>query len=465
MNRGAQFLYDRSPVAVQNGLLSAYGLYLRRLRYGLVHRATLEELLRSQWLGAAELAERQSRELVRLVRHARATVPFYAHLPQLDRGDADGLRALPLVSKDAIQAADLDMVSGAYRGARLKEIHTGGTTGKPLNIRCTSEVLQRNYAFFDRFRSWTGCRPGERSATFAGRNIVPRSGDDSGVYWRRNHAANAMLLSSYHLSPDNIPGYVRALQGFAPTLIDSYPSSLAPVAQYVLQHGITDIRPRAIITSSETLEPEARAELEAAFGCRVFDHYGAAEMAALITQCEKGTYHVNPEFGIVELLDDTGSPVAPGEVGQIVATGFLNDVQPLIRYATGDLAVRGSGECPCGRAFPHVQRIIGRRDDVIITPDGRRIGRLDPVFKVTAGLHETQIIQDRRDHVRVEVVTTPLFVDADGETLKREIERRLGPTMKVDIVRVAHIERAASGKLRTVVNLVDRQTPIREEGS
>ena len=135
----------------------------------------------------------------------------------------------------------------------------------------------------------------------------------------------------------------------------------------------------------------------------------------------------------------------------------------LFRSATGDLAVQGDGDCPCGRAFPSVQRIIGRRDDVIITPDGRRIGRLDPVFKVTSGLHETQIIQDRRDHVRVEVVTTSNFVAADAEMLKREIERRLGPTMTVDIVRVAQIKRAASGKLRTVVNLVDRSSPGEEE--
>ncbi len=462
MNKRVQFLYDNSPVPVQNAMLSAYGLYLRRLRYGPRHREVFTELMRSQWLGEDELASRQRRELRRLVQHARVTVPFYATLPAVERGDAAELEGLPLVTKDAVQSAGTAIVSRTYAGARLTEIHTGGTTGKPLNIRCTSEVLQANYAFFSRFQTWTGFARGERSATFAGRNIVPRRGDDSGVYWRRNRAANTLLLSSYHLSPRNIPGYVRALRDFQPRLIDSYPSSLAPIAKHLLEHGITDIRPRAIITSSETLDPAARADLTHAFGCPVFDHYGAAEMAALITQCERGTYHVNPEFGIVELLDERGRPVAPGETGQIVATGFLNDVQPLIRYATGDLAVQGTGRCACGRAFPHVERVIGRMDDVIITPEGRRIGRMDPVFKVTAGLHETQIIQDRRDHVRVEIVTAADFREADGDTLKREIERRLGPSMRVDVVRVPHIQRAASGKLRTVVNLVDRATPTQD---
>jgi phenylacetate-CoA ligase len=200
--------------------------------------------------------------------------------------------------------------------------------------------------------------------------------------------------------------------------------------------------------------------IEQAFQAKVFDHYGAAEMAALVTQCEAGSYHVNPEFGIVEILRD-GEPVAPGESGDLVATGFINPVMPLIRYGTGDTAIQGDGGCPCGRAFPTLLGIEGRRDDVLITPEGRRIGRLDPIFKSVTSLHETRIVQDAADHVRVEMVLHADLAPVEEASLRRELGNRLGPSIKVDLVRVSHLPRTARGKLRAVVNEMDLHAPSR----
>jgi phenylacetate-CoA ligase len=250
-----------------------------------------------------------------------------------------------------------------------------------------------------------------------------------------------------------MPDYVAALERFRPAVTDSYPSSIAAVARYVVRQGITTIRPRAIVTSSETLTDDVRALLQDAFGCRVYDYYGAAEMAAFISQCEHGRYHVNPEFGVVEILRD-GAPARPGEAGEIVATGFINPVMPLVRYATGDLAVPDDGPGDCARPFPAVARILGRLDDVVVTPDGREVGRLDPIFKAARSVRESRIVQDAADHVLLEVVPDGVLPDAERDDLLRELGLRLGPSMRVDIAQVAHIPRAGSGKLRTVVNQV-----------
>jgi phenylacetate-CoA ligase len=258
------------------------------------------------------------------------------------------------------------------------------------------------------------------------------------------------MMSSYHLSPQTVDAYIGRLRSFQPALIDSYPSSIEPIARRLLAVGSSDIRPRAIVTSSETLFPPTRELIQNAFGCPVFDYYGGGEMAAFISQCESGSYHVNPEFGIVEILRD-GEPVRPGETGEIVATGFINQVMPLIRYATGDLAVAGDGPCPCGRAFPVIQRIEGRADDVVITPEGRRIGRLDPIFKSAVSITEARVVQDANDHIRLEVVPDQGYSAAGEAVLIDELQRRLGPTMRVDVVQVAAIPRERSGKLRMVV--------------
>lgn len=178
-------------------------------------------------------------------------------------------------------------------------------------------------------------------------------------------------------------------------------------------------------------------------------------MAALVTQCDHGTYHVEPEFGVVELLDG-GRPVGPGERGEIVATGFINPVMPLIRYRMGDYAIRGSGSCACGRPGETIERIEGRMDDVIVTPEGNLVGRLDPIFKSVASLYETRIVQDRVDHLRVEVVASSDFTKKMEDELTAQLRLRVGPSMRIDVVRVTSIERTGSGKLRTTVNLVNR---------
>ena len=452
--------YFAMPPWMQSAVLSAYGLRLRLLRYGGEHGRALRELLESQWFTARRLEQLQLDALNSLLRHAAASVPFYRSrgLPR-QVTSLDELRDVPLLEKSDIRAAGDAMLSSHRQGTAI-EIHTGGTTGTPLNIRCGRTTLQWNYAFFARLLSWASVPRGARVATFAGRTFV-RPDQTSPPFWRSNLAGNALLMSSYHLSPVTVDAYIERLSSFQPLLIDSYPSSIEPIARRLLALGSRAVRPRAVVTSSETLVPEVRDLIEEAFGCPVFDHYGAAEMAALITQCAHGTYHVNPEFGIVEILRN-GEPARPGEEGEIVATGFINPLMPFIRYRTGDLAVAGNRGCGCGRAFPTVERIIGRLDDVVVTPDGRRIGRLDPIFKTVASLTETRIVQDTDDHVTVEVVLDGPLPEAERVTLLRELANRLGPTMRIDMVVVPSIPRSASGKLRTVVNRVARNGVARE---
>jgi phenylacetate-CoA ligase len=425
---------------------------LRWQRYGGEQRRVLSEIRPAEWLAPDALRALQHARLQTTVHRAYEDVPHYRARggPRPVMSDPEALSRIPIMTKDEVKAAGRSLISDRL-GRKLLEIHTGGTTGKPLTVYCDRATLQRNYAFFARFRESTGVTDGERVATFAGRRVVPA--DAGPPYWRHNLASRTLLFSSYHISPATVDLYLDALARFGPALIDSYPSSLIPLAKRMLERGNTNIRPRAIITSSETLLPEDRADIAEAFGCPVFDHYGAAEMAALITMCREERYHVNADFGVVELLRD-GKPVGEGETGAIVATGFINPVMPFIRYATGDSAVLGRAGCACGRNSMVLDRIEGRMDDVLITPDGRRVGRLDPIFKSVASLHETQIIQDRIDHVRVEVVVKGELPADEARILLEELQARLGRAMTIDLVRVPSIARTRGGKLRSVVNLV-----------
>jgi phenylacetate-CoA ligase len=97
-------------------------------------------------------------------------------------------------------------------------------------------------------------------------------------------------------------------------------------------------------------------------GLVIRQHYAIAEMGCLGYECpEKNGLHV-PDDIIVEVVHpETGLPVEPGQVGEVVATAF-NPVFPLIRLATGDLSAMISEPCPCGRTSTRLKGIMGRTD-------------------------------------------------------------------------------------------------------
>ena len=76
---------------------------------------------------------------------------------------------------------------------------------------------------------------------------------------------------------------------------------------------------------------------------------------------------------LVEILRDDGMAAGPGEVGQVVVTGFYNYAMPFIRYAIGDVAIAAEGSCPCGRSLPVIAQVLGRTRCAFVFADGTRI--------------------------------------------------------------------------------------------
>ncbi|MBK7217302.1 MAG: hypothetical protein IPH95_09670 [Candidatus Promineofilum sp.] len=183
-----------------------------------------------------------------------------------------------------------------------------------------------------------------------------------------------------------------------------------------------------------------------------------AEYAAAGSECQHGRLHLWPEAGHVEVLADDDRPAPVGQTGRIVPTGLLNADMPLIRYDIGDrAALLPDDGCACGRTLPLMSSVEGRHDDAIVTPDGRAIGRLDPVFKADLPIREAQIIQETWDRMRVRFVPAAAYRRADGEALVARIRDRVGP-MEYVLEETDAIARTGNGKFREVLCLVDPET-------
>jgi phenylacetate-CoA ligase len=459
-NRVTRWMYDHSPPPVQELVAGIYSRGRSQMKYGAKFYEYLTDLERTQWYNDDELQTLQDEKVRRLIWHAYRHVPYYQSL--FDKlgiaphqvGSRDDLVHLPYLEKDTVQKRSGDFRSSLYRDSRsVEHFQSSGTTGKALDIYVSRDCLQMEKAFSWLHRSWGGIRPGDRLAAFVGFPVVPVRRKRP-PFWVYDRVEDRMIFSLQHMSKVNLPAYSDQLTRFQPLFISGYPTAIYLMALYLCDAGMTSVRPKAVFTASETLLPHQRPVIEQAFGCRLFDWYGAVELIANVVQCEHGSYHIKPEYGVVEILNPDGTPTIPGQIGELVCTGLNNLAMPFIRYRVGDTAVPKDGVCSCGRGGKLVERITGRTEDVVVTPDGRYLGRLDFVFKGLLNVEEAQLIQETHDHLRVRIVQRPGYTEQDTARILSNLEERLGTDIKVTLEPVERIPRTASGKFRYVISKV-----------
>jgi len=269
-----------------------------------------------------------------------------------------------------------------------------------------------------------------------------------------------LYVSSYHLAPALIPACLAALRRYRVTYLMGYSSSLDAVARELIALG-EEVPLKVAITNAEPLLEHQRDAITRAFRCPARETYGMAEGVAAASECEAGHLHLFPEMGSVEVRDENG-PVLRGQPGEIVGTGIFNVDMPLIRYRVGDRAAETADDrpCPCGRTLPRLAYVEGRSDDVLYTRDGRRVGRLDPVFKGGLPVREAQIVQESFETVRVRYVPGPGFTRHHARSLVMRLRDRMGP-VEVTLEALDTIPRTQNGKFRAVVcNIPSRRRAI-----
>jgi phenylacetate-CoA ligase len=460
MNKLIEKAYFNVPVKIQNIIISIYGYHLYKRRFSRGSKGIVDQLCKNETLSYDEIKLLQETLFLRLVSHAFESVPFYREysknkgLKAKDIKSLADITKLPIVTKDLVRNNPESFCSDKYLGERdTFWLSTSGTSGKPLKILCDTESRRHHYAFWTRFRKWCGIDYGAKRATFFGR-IIMSPDRNKPPFWRYDLFGRNYLFSSYHMSETNVKYYYNKLAALNLPELIGYPSSLYTLAKYCKKHNLEELRPKAVITTAETLLDHQRDLMEKAFQCEVFDQYGSTEMVHFVSQCEHGSYHIHPEHGYIEVLDHKGERALPGIAGTAVCTGFVNMAMPLIRYNLGDQIVIEDKKCACGRAFPVVKQIIGRMDDIIMSPDGRPLGRLDPVFKGLSGIYETQIIQSDIHSLNIKMVVDPAFSEQNMQEFLYELRKRIGNIMNVTITKVDEIPKESNGKFRPVISML-----------
>jgi len=474
---GSQTVSASRPATPKRGLVASLGGLAFRIGGKLVGGGlvnSLGEMQRAQWLSTEELLVRTQARLASLLKHAAEHVPFYREayrnlgLAPDELKSVAQLSALPVLSKADYRERFDDFNADNIPEYRRLDKSTSGSTGEPFRFsldRRALPVIFASHLFYD---SWHDLGPFDRYIRLVSPPApVPAVSKDAPASFRLRSAVMTRVQQFYEnltqekfqiweVNPTHARDIWARMEKFRPRFVLGYTSTLAAVADELLMANLRLTRPVAgVITIAETLSPPRRHLIDKYFGAPIINRYGLRELGSWSAQsCRESPdqFHVNTELVVCEILRVDGSPCLPGETGRVVLTDLHNYARPLIRYATGDLAVASSGRCGCGRGFPMIGQIEGRSQECLRTPSGKQISPAvlgHYLFVYNDHLHvirHYQLVQESADRVRLLVVPTSGWSKTRREKLLKDLTQLLGSEMQMTIQTVTQIEPEKSGK-------------------
>lgn len=415
--------------------------------------------------------------------------PFYARrwraagLAPGDIRSLDDIVGLPLYDTDDLktdQQENPPFGSGTgianwrahMRGAPLKLQTSGGTTGKPrmtLHGATEWEIAALGTA---RGQYIQGARPGDVMQ-------IPATCSMAMLGWGFYKACHDYLGIMPITSGSGIVTPSRRQLELAfecgTNIWMSFPEYLIRLAKACREELGRDIRELETKYLTSFLGPDIegtlRAELEALWGCPVYDNYGTNEIGLGASECRhKDGLHFCEDLLYFEVLDiETRRPVRQGEIGNLVVTAFYRTVQPVIRFNLRDLArIIATAPCACGSSFRRMDHFLGRSDSMIrmrgvniypmaclpaIRSDPRTTGEwlCEAWLDTKAGAPHEELA------VHVEVRNDAASLDGLQRRLETRLKTDLGLSVEVRLVAEGSLATAGSLGEGKVSRLVERR--------
>jgi phenylacetate-coenzyme A ligase PaaK-like adenylate-forming protein len=250
---------------------------------------------------------------------------------------------------------------------------------------------------------------------------------------------------------------VAELNGGQPTQINSFASSLQEIAAEALA-GRLKISPRRVTTNSEPLMPETRDAARKAWNVEINNMWGCVEVGHIGIECDAHQgMHRTDDLIITEFVDHNDRPTTdPDKIDRVLVTSLFGRTLPLIRYELTDVPVPGDRPCSCGAAFPLIESVKGRSDDIFVYAGDVHVHPL--VFRTPLGqnsaIEQYQVHQTERGAKIGVIATGPV----DTEALKKQLTDALAqaglPNAEIEIDLVDTLERhKETGKLRRFIPL------------
>ena len=418
----------------------------------------------------ADVAARQLERLKALAAFAAREAPYWRE--RLRIHDILAAQTLPeaLAAIPVLTRADLRDHPGALRSENLPprtqlapQRSSSGSTGMVVAVDTTNVAMVWQSVLTFRTQLWAG-RDLEASIAVIRRYPKGKAELPDGLiapHWAPPGVFPFPTGPAFHLTTLNnsIADQWDWLARMQPTYLMTYPSVIRALAERARALGQRLPSLKAITTVGEQVDADLRAMAVRYLDAPISDIYSSEEAGVMALQCPMcPVYHVQAEALIMEVVDDDGSRCAPGEPGRVVVTPLHNYAMPLFRYEIGDYAEMGE-PCACGRGLPVLTRILGRRRNMLVLPNG---GKFWPSFGARAlqkivPMREHQFRQIAPNVIEALLVTEAPVTPEQEEEMRGILARGLPVPFDIRIRCVAEIPRPASGKHEEFVSLLDQR--------
>lgn len=391
-----------------------------------------------------------SLKLDALLKHACKTTEFYSQFNGIK------LEEFPVINKNTIIENREKMQSNIFKGKKLHEMHTSGSTGIPFVIQQDMRKRAHVIAELKASSDEAGYKSHEKMMYILGSTHVrPYSA-------KQEFCENIYRISVSVNDEFTMKKMVDFLIKKKPVAIHASASSLPPLINYIKKSNISSrlFKVRTVITGGEMVPVGLRENIQNVFGpkCKVIVKYASEELGILAQDSGINTPYklnvANYHFEILQLNSD--KPCNLGESGRIVITDLYNYALPLIRYDTGDIGtlIEQSSD-----SWPVLVDLNGKRRDLIFDTLGNSISgaTITSLLKYIKNVRQYQLVQEAEKTYVLKVIVDKGIIPTNEDLMISELKNLLGQDADVRSEIIDEVITTRSGKTRYTVNLYKPQ--------
>lgn len=383
-----------------------------------------------------------------------------------DLSDLADLRKLPMIRKaDYVASIAEEAPYSSMLAAPLEQVQrvhfSSGTTSSPTPVCWTRADLDRWADLYARASYSQGVRADDVYQVLFG---FPWFVGGLGV-----------TASCERIGCTVLPGgsgeterQISVMHDFGTTAVSGTPSFMLHLAETAEKMGrpLTESAVARIQVGGEPGAgiPQTRAAIEQKWGAKVFDGYGSLEFQPIAWECEhQQGGHLAEDFAYAEVVDaQTGDPVPDGTPGVLVLTHLDKQATPFVRWWTGDVVVRDSTPCSCGRTLSRLPGgVRGRGDDMLVVkgvnvfPSSvenivRRMEGVTGEYRIVLDRDVTHADTGYLTGIKVRLEVSSGHEDRVAHDLAAAIRAELTVRTVVDCVPVGTLERSTHKATRVV---------------
>ena len=412
-------------------------------------------------------ADRDAR-IASTVRYAARSVPFYRRLfaergidPRRIRSPED-LRALPLLDKETVRRDPEAFRARSWRGRTATPFVTSGSTGAPLLVYHDIVSMLANIAYGERSRKTRDLARDRTPRVLSFTRDASTGAKVQAIYRRWTYIPSRPERA--HMGVDRpFAEAVAMINRYRPDVIVGYGSYLEALFRFISADGVEFHRPFRVGYVSDGMSAPGRRFIQEELGIPVVSSYSAMESFKIGFTCEAGSgFHLHADLCHVRVVDEAGADAPPGGHGEIVITNLVNRGSILLNYRLGDLGSLSPEPCPCGRSFPLLADLEGRKEDLLYLEPARVIHprAVWDVFARLPSIVQYQLVQRAPRVFGLEIVTRDSAEGASTARAAADALRGLLGEVEIEVTSSPGPLTGPGGKARPVVCLCAPPDPV-----